>query len=411
MDEIKKLNSDELRDYIDIAANAFPYLIINTPEEKEKIRQRIIRSADKGFSTGAYGYYQDSRLVGGMRFYDFTMNVFGQRVLFGGIGLVAVDLVHKKEKVANGMILHFLSHYDSKGAFLVGLYAFRPDFYKQMGFGFGSKTKQYQLSPVQLPKGETKRGVCLIKGDEKHLLLDYYQRYMIAHHGCIQPSEFDLDRLYENGDQIIGCKKDGRLGGYIRFCFKKGRDGENYMHVTELLYDDRQILSELLCLLHSQTDQVAKIKLDTNEEFFQFLCENPSNGDSTILLHHQTNVEEVGIMYRVINVRRLFECMNDHDFGGVTAIVKLNIRDSFYIMNNQSFIINFERGHAKIADDEPVQVEIDMDISEFSSMILGVVPFSQLHMYSKAEISDSQYLHLIDSLFYSGQKPICHMKF
>ena len=46
-----------------------------------------------------FGLFEDGQMRGIMRWYDFTMNFFGAQTLVGGIGGVAVDLLHKKEKV------------------------------------------------------------------------------------------------------------------------------------------------------------------------------------------------------------------------------------------------------------------------------------------------------------------------
>lgn len=410
MEEIRLLNSDEIRNYIEIAANAFPILNIKSDEDIERHCRRILRSAETGFSAGAYGCFRDGSLAGGMQLYDLTMSVFGQPTLFGGLGFVAVDLLRKKEKIAKSMVSYFLEHYDAKGAFLVGLYAFRPDFYKKMGFGFGPKAKQYRLSPAMLPKGSTKTAVRLLKKDEKHLLLEYNGASMMKRHGCVRFSEFDVERFFETGDKLAGVMRDGRLTGYLRFSIEQAQLNKYVLHVSDFVYDDREAFAQLICFLNSQADQFEKVLIDTGDEYFHHLCDNPSNGESHIFLHHQTNVEELGIMYRVINVRRFFENLKDHNFGGVTTCVRFNIADSFYNKNNGSVTVSFKNGRASPVD-APHQFEVDMDISEFSSMALGIVPFSSLYLYSRAKISDEKHLNVMDRLFYTGEKPICHVRF
>jgi len=410
MEEIRLLNSDEIRDYIQIAANAFPILNIKSDDDIKRHCCRILRAAETGASAGAYGCFRDGSLTGGMQLYDLTMSVFGRPALFGGLGFVAVDLLRKKEKVAKSMVSYFLRHYDDKGAFLAGLYAFRPDFYKKMGFGFGPKAKQYRLSPAMLPKGSAKTAVRLLKNDEKHLLLEYNHTSMMKRHGCVRLTEYDAERLFETGDKLAGVMRDGRLAGYLRFGIEPTQKYQYVMHVTEFVYDDRDAFAQLICFLNSQSDQFGTVLIDTADEHFHHLCNNPSNGDSHIFLHHQTNVEELGIMYRVISVRRFFESLKDHDFGGVTCCVRFNITDGFYLKNNGSVTVSFEDGRP-VLKEAPYQFEAEMDISEFSSMALGIVPFSSLYLYSRARISDEKHLHVMDRLFYTGEKPICHVKF
>lgn len=411
MDEIKLLTESEIKDYVEIAANAFPMIKLSTPQEREKFRQTIIKSIKTGFSAGAYGYFKDGSLIGGIRLFDFPMNLFGHKILLGGLGLVAVHLAHKKEKVASQMIQYYFNHYDDKGVFLLGLYPFRPDFYRKMGFGFGSKAKQYQISPANLPAGLSKKSIRLLTPDDKQLMLDYYQQYSASHHGSIELTGFELDCWFEDHKLIAAYEKNGRLEGFLTFVFQPDPAGKYNIHITEFAYNGREVLVELLCFLHSQADQVDKIIIDSHEEYFHFLADNPANGERTIFLHHQTNVEELGIMYRVINNRRLFENLSGHNFGGVTLTLKLNIHDSFFPKNNENIIIQFENGKPKPAGTDNFQVEIEMDIAEFSSMVMGVVPFSQLYQYSKAEISHPEFLSVIDKLFFTREKPVCYTRF
>jgi predicted acetyltransferase len=411
MEEIRLLTEPEITEYVEIAGNAFPMIKINTLREQRNFHRKIVQSIKARVSNGAYGYFKDGELVGGIRLMDFPMNCFGQKILLGGLGLVAVHLAHKKEKVASQMIQYYFNHYDSQDTFLLGLYPFRLDFYKKMGFGFGSKNKQYQISPSQLPASVSKEHIRMLTIHDQQLILDYDGRYMETHHGYIALSAFELQCDFEERKKYVGFEKNGRLEGYMTFNFQPDPDGRYNIHVTRMFYHRREVLAELLTFLHSQADQVARIIIDTHEEYFHFLSNNPANGAHTIFLHHQTNVEEAGIMYRVINNRRLFETLRQHNFGGVTLGLKININDSFYPKNNGTLIIEFKNGTPNLVENGSYLVEITMDIAEFSSMVMGVVPFSQLYQYFKAEISECAYIPTIDQLFYTGEKPVCYTQF
>lgn len=114
MEEIRLLTASEIREYIDIAANAFPMINMNTPEDKEKLCQQVIQSMETGFCGGAYGCFRDGRLIGGIRLFDFPMNMLGRKITLGGLGMVAVHLAFKKEKVASRMIQYYFEHYHAK---------------------------------------------------------------------------------------------------------------------------------------------------------------------------------------------------------------------------------------------------------------------------------------------------------
>ena len=52
-------------------------------------------------------------------------------------------------------------------------------------------------------------------------------------------------------------------------------------------------------------------------------------------------------------------------------------------------------------------VEIRLDVAEFSPLLLGVVSFRSLYLYGLAEISDTGYLETINRLFLADARPIC----
>lgn len=411
MDEIRSLTPAEIDDYLEIAANAFPMIKMDTPADKEKMKSRILKSIATGLSAGAYGYFKDGELAGGMRFFDYTMNMLNQKVPMGGLGLVAVHLAHKKEKVCKQMLQYFLNHYYDRGAFLTGLYPFRPDFYKKMGFGFGAKTKQYRISPARLSGGPSKNSIRLLNIGDQPLILEYYNQLFEKRHGLLRRTELEVERMFEDNKKLAGYVKNGRLEGYLSFFFQPDPRGKFQLHITEMFYHDRDVLGELLCFLNSQADQVEQIIIDTHEEYFQFLADNPANGEQTILLHHQTNVEELGVMYRVINNRLLFESLTEHNFGGVTLTLQLNVHDNFFPKNNESLLIRFENGTPRVMESGEPELTVEMDIAEFSSLVMGVVPFSGLYQYSKAEISDREMVPVVDRLFSTGEKPACYTRF
>ncbi|UZM99543.1 GNAT family N-acetyltransferase [Lysinibacillus sp. MHQ-1] len=53
-------------------------------------------------SLNYFGLWEEGNLIGGMRLHDFQMNLFSKMIPIGGVGLVAVDLLHKKEKGCEG---------------------------------------------------------------------------------------------------------------------------------------------------------------------------------------------------------------------------------------------------------------------------------------------------------------------
>lgn len=70
-----------------------------------------------------------------------------------------------------------------------------------------------------------------------------------------------------------------------------------------------------------------------------------------------------------------------------------------------------KQGLLENVEEEHYEVEVKIDISELSSLLMGVVSLKELYMYSKVEISDSTYLNKLENIFISMERPICMTAF
>ena len=417
MSYIGVLPDDHLTQLVEIVARAYPGINIRTPEEKQRYAERIrVRQAEDP-SARLYGLYRDAVLLGGMRLFDFRLNLLGHMLPAGGVGLVAVDLLHKKEKVAKELITAFLEHYHAQGAAIALLYPFRPDFYKRMGFGFGTKINQYRIKPSQLPQGTGKHHIRFVTAADVPAMLECYNRYVAVTHGMIERAAVQVAGLLANPEySVVGYEQNGRIEGYLAFSFKPTKPDHfllNDLHVEEFIYEHPAALAELLTFLHSQADQFNTVVLSSQDEHLHFLLDDPRNTSNHLIPHvyHESNVQGVGIMYRVLDTRRLFEQLREHNFGGQTVTLRLMVRDSFFPGNQGPVTIAFTDGRPVMRDDMEAQVQVKLDVADFSSLVVGAVPFRRLHMYSRARISDTAYIPMLDALFAVAEKPVCVTRF
>ena len=416
MSEIRVLSVEDFDAFADIAVNAYPGWRVSSQEEGERARQRLLKTHEEEPTITAFGLFRNGQLRGGMFLYDFEMNFLGVRIPAGGVGHVAVDLVHKKEHVAKEMITYFLRHCRRRGVPVVMLYAFRPDFYKAMGFGYGTKVNQYRVAPGALPRGPSKAHVRFLEKSDKQALLDCYNRFMDTTHGMMAKSEQEITRLMTNPEYwSVGYEKDGRVSGYLVFTFKHGESFLlNDLVVREFIYENRAALSELLTFLHTQADQVRHIFFNTQDEYFHHLLLDPRNGSPELIpsVYHESNLQGVGLVYRVTDVREIFRALAGRNFGGQTCRLKLTVRDSLLPENAGSTLLSFERGDMRIVENEPeYDVEVRLDIAEFSSLLVGAVNLRRLYRYGLADLSDPGYGQVVDRIFAVLDKPMCTTPF
>ncbi|WLD93254.1 enhanced intracellular survival protein Eis [Alkalihalobacillus sp. AL-G] len=415
--EIKKIPLNEMEQFVAIVSRSYPGIHIVSEDDHTKTAERFSEIQKNDQASSFYGAYKDGKMVGGMRLLDFEMMYHKKIVPIGGIGSVAVDLLHKKERVAKLMLEYFHEHYRDRGFPLTALYPFRPDFYKQMGYGYGTKKNRYRVKPENLPKGSSKAHIAYITLDQVDTLVDCYNRVAAKTHGYMLRTDKDYIRpMKQQGNYTIGYLKNGEVKGYAGFSFQSGKEGNfviNDILIHEFVYENQDVLTEMLTFFHSQFDQIRYILFDTQDEHFHYLFADPRNGTDEMIPHvtHESNTQGIGLMYRILDVKVFMESLSSHNFNDKTCRLKLSVRDTFLPKNNQSVTIHVEDGRLKVGSDLETDVEVQINVSELSSWLMGVVPFDRLYQYGLAKISDPNYVNVVSDLFHSRQKPECLNRF
>ncbi len=409
----KLLKEEDFIHFVDIVVGAYPGSMDGLQPTKEQLKALFMHNQYNDASINYYGLWEDNKLVGGMRLHDFEMNLFSNIIPIGGVGLVAVDLLRKKEKIAKELIAHFFKVFLEKNIHFVALYPFKPDFYKKMGFGYGSKIHQYLVEPTSFPKGSTKRHLIYLTSQDKLKLADCYNRVAAKRHGMFYKTESELSYIFKNPrNYIIAVEREDKIQGYMVFSFNKQSETNfllNNLVIKEWIYETPEALLELSTFLNSQADQVNRIEWNTQEENVHFFLGDVRNGTNHLIpsVYHASAVSGVGLMYRIINVRGFFEALTAHNFNGQTLTCKLTVKDSLLPENNQQIIIKAIKGNINILDNENYDVEMMIDIAELSSLVMGVVTVQELFMLSKVKISDEQYIQALHQLFLVLEKPMC----
>ncbi|MEW6051858.1 MAG: GNAT family N-acetyltransferase [Candidatus Zixiibacteriota bacterium] len=413
---IKPIPKEHTDRFVEMAANAYPVMKANTEEEKKKLRERYEkRNADPRISM--WGAYDGDTLLGGMRFFDFTMNLRGAKILCGGGGMLAVDLAHKKEHVARDLVRFWLNHYRQNEAPMAMLWPFRPDFYKQMGFGYGAKLDQYRVKPEHFPSHGHKKRVRLLGRADIPALCACYNRYADGITGMVVESELAWQVQFDMFPQwrMAGYEEQGRLLGYIIFEFEPAQPPtfvNNNMRVHRLVYETPDALHGLMSFLHSQADQVNRVLISTNDEYFHFLLGDVRNGtDNLVEIYHESHVSGVGVMYRVIDLPSVFVALRDHNFNDQSCALKITLRDSFIPENEGNTLVRFAGGRVTVEPSGDPEAEITLDVADLSSLLIGSVSFQALHRLGLVQISDAQCLKTVHRIFATDSKPSCHTMF
>ncbi len=416
MTGIRKVEGNEIKRFVELLANAYPTRVARNPDNLAMTGFQLLERLACDAGQSVRGFYRDGTMIGGMIVYDYLMTYRQNRLLIGGVGSVAVELLHKKEKVCREMIRFFLQQARRKHQPLVALYPFRPDFYKRLGFGFGSKYSEYSIAPSAFP-ARGKKNCRLLTAADAEVLAACYNSCARARHGMLARSPAAFKTLLDDAEQrVVAYDCGSGLQGFLSFTFRQRSERHFLVYdlvVEELVYQDTEALLGLLAFLRSQSDQVQRVILYSQEEDFHHLLQDPrdSSGDVMPVLAHACHREGLGIMYRVSDAAQFFRAMHGQSFGGQNCRLRLLLEDDFLPENEAPLTICFEEGRPRLAPEERPEVELRIGVAEFSSLLMGVVDFKTLQRYGLASISDNDCVEVIQRIFRTEEKPLCNTRF
>ncbi len=414
---VKLLPDDHLPEFIRIAGDAYPALDINTAAEREKAVERF-RSQNRDERNHMFGCYRDDRLVGGVRLHDFQLHVRGAVLPCGGGGMLAVDLPYKKQHVAKEIMQFFFGRYRQQEASMAALWPFRPDFYRKMGAGYGGKIHEYHIAPASFPLEDSTLVTRRLTIEDSEAIADCFNRYAMMVNGMIlETPPGRRIRLEQNATlRLVGVEREGELLGYIQYTFRKDTTGNflvNDLIVQEFVYLDGEALRALCSFLRIQADQVNRVVLRTHEDDLHHLVFDPRNDSGRLIppVYHEMHTTGIGIMYRVLDVTRLWVQLGEGKFNDESLTITFEVRDSFMPENDGPVTVVFDHGRPAVDNQTAADVTLGLDVCDLASLIVGSADLSSLARYGRIQIDRPEYLAALTRLFATDHQPLCLIAF
>ncbi|MFW9853690.1 MAG: enhanced intracellular survival protein Eis [Candidatus Thorarchaeota archaeon] len=408
---VKKLTNSDFTNFAAIVIRAYPGMLPErfSQEDKESWINRMQAVHEKNVKINYWGYFKDDVLIGGMILYDYKMSLFDVQMDVGGVGMVCVDLLRKKEHTAKKLIEFFHQHYLDRGFTITCLWPFRSDFYEKMGYAIGKKMNQYRFNPDQI-RSISRESTVYFETTDIPELCRFFNSVASHTHGMILREDLQFKNLFRD-KFVVGYRRNGRIEGYISFSFRKLSPDNfirNAIEIHECIYSTPQAFGALLVFLKKQDDQIDQIIFNTPEDSFHLVLTDSRLEDPPMFLTAQaSNLQGVGIMYRILNIKKFFEKLKDRRFAAETIRVKASVSDTFLPENSEPFVLSFKDGHASILPEQDnFDLEISTDVATFTSILLGIAPFKTLHSYGLIHASDSRYIEKLDRIFRTKRQPI-----
>jgi len=417
MSHIRKITHDDMEAFKRLTVYAYAGKGLNR-EAFKKREEELAKNLQLGEEDIFLGHFEEnSSLSGTIRLLTQPLNFRGKEVTSLGIATLAVDLFHKKEKTALKLIRHSLDRAREKGAAMVVLAPFHIGFYRNMGFGMGAHISQFRLKPSQFFNYGTKEGLVELSAADMAEIKEMYDRFYQQHHGMMKQSEVEIAGLLE-GDQIIaGFRKDHKLQGLMVFTFK--RIGEETIYGTDLLVDEMATLTPeafpaFSTFIHCQADQVREVLLETRDPLFSQYFDDPSSDDFTTFQTRHQELYRVGagMMYRVISMEKILEILMAKDSPEPFPPLCIELKDRLLPEQEGAYYVYQEESRLAFSR-QPVEaaVVMEIDIADFSALVMGSTKLQSLLFSGKVTLSDHGCLPALESFLQAEQFPVCLSRF
>ncbi len=415
--EVKEIPPELIEDYLTIYLNAYPAFKNIGDEGRKKYRARILHSMANDKNINFYGLYEDGKLVANMKLIDFKMNAFGVMQKACGLMALAVHPMYKKRGVARDMVRFFEKYTKETGCIVAMLLPFRMDFYRNMGYGYGTKLEEYHIPTTSLPACEDTSKIAFLGSEDVPEILKLHSQFASYNHGLLEKFEDEIRDISDDSDsRRIGYVDEGKLRGYAVYNFAN-TSGVNYtlnkIEVNELVYDDSEVLRALLGYLRNQSDLAQSIVIRTGEEDFYHILPSAQDvsGNYIDFGFLQTNIGAIGTMYKVLDPKFFVEATSYRKFLPLTVTVGFDYYDELGHCDkviNIKFEVQEDGKSSKwtvLDDHAPCDVRAKCNLADLSSLFMGSAHFAGLVRLGSIKLSDKEYEDVLDALFYCKQKP------
>lgn len=359
---------------------------------------------------------RDGVLAGAMRLFDYRMNVRGRDALTGGVGSVAVARAQKRQGIARALIAWYLDHYRARSAPFAILHPFRLDFYRALGFGYGTPFHRFRFAPSALRDGGARGTVRELGVGDLDALLACYERARAKTNGLIAKHRAVTERSFADAAlRYVAVEDAGTVRGFMQTT-AVAADPElrnrDELVVRDLLYEDESYLAALLGFLRGQRDQFARVVIESQDAAFHLAASDPRDGSDVSVAPpaaHRVAETGLGVMYRILDVERALA----HVPGSTAPFaLRLVVDDPFFAATAGTWTFQFSpQRAAQRADSAAPDATLTIGIHDLSSVVLGSLRVQDLVRHRLATVEPAHAVSRIDAAFRADQPPYCTTRF
>jgi predicted acetyltransferase len=333
-----------------------------------------------------------------------------------GMGSLAVGLAFKRRGIGRALVQRYLEGARASGATFALLHPFRLDYYRALGFGYGTPVQRYRFAPAALRAHGARGTVRLLGEHDLDVLLACSERLRAATDGLLARHRDATARLLADPQlHYVAVEDDGVLRGFMQTSVLLGPDdtwNRNELLVRDLLAESPAHLAALLGYLRAQRDQFARIVVETQDESFALVAEDPRDGSDLRIANpvtHRVAETGFGIMYRLLDLERAFALLGPVD---APFVLRVEVQDAFFAATSGTWTFRFgTQGPPRRDEGARPDATLALGLHDCSSLIAGSLDLRALIRHRLATLEPEAALDQVARAFQVDQRPLCTTRF
>lgn len=376
--EIKEIYGKDTIEYKKICVYAFRAENKELTDEKQyaEMLERQEAENDKNFIR--LGAYYSGKLCAAIELIPFDVFIDGKTCSMCGIGGVVSQPECPKRGAVKLLFRHAFEYMREKGMLLSHLYPFEINYYRQYGYEVSCTYADWNIPLRALPKKT--EGVCKSFDNSEKMrneIIGIYNGFARNYNMLYDKNEKQWNEFFNSHDAYVS--------GYFSYVHYTEDKADAYMCYRIKEYDSRPM--DLIA------DKVWFLSYDGLRGVISYFNNQKAYADSVILrLPEHTDISAIidsnggwgkknavksvwdyGTS-RIVDAEKFLKCVKYKGSGN--AVVKIN--DDYCLWNNDCFSISFGEKTTVVRGGVP---DIELDIAEFSSLILGRYDFSDFRIF------------------------------
>ena len=397
-------------------ADAYPIMELKTADELARFAERGQKNVGGAPGVSDVIAERGGTLVGAMRLYDYVMNVRGTDALTGGVGGVAVSPAHKRQGIARALLTWYLNHYRARNAPFAILHPFRLDFYRAIGFGYGTPVHRFRFAPATLRDDGARGTARLLDENDTDALIACYERVRVRTHGLIAKHRIPTERLLADAAlRYVGVEDGGILRAFMQTSATAGGErmrNTDELSVRDLTYEDEASLAALLGYLRSQRDQFARVVVESQDPAFYLASADPRDGSDLAVAPpatHRVAETGLGVMYRILDAPAALATL---PAAAAPFTLRIDVDDAFLPETAGRWTFRFDSQARPRPDDRArPDAALSIGIADLSSVVLGSLRLRDVVAHRLATLEPADALASVDAAFRSETPPQCTTRF